>query len=229
MTMTSYSPPANVGNQDRFGLAALGAVGAAAALLNLGIVRELAQAAGYGEAASWLYWLVLDFFAVIAMRGGFRATTPKVRSWAAFSSVLALALSGVGAGLHVFIEAAALPREIAFGVLCLPAVMLGLSLHLVLLMRLESRGLDEQGSGHDERMQASIEVTERVTERTAERRSITRRGGGKQARFLAALDELPAGDSRKAGEIVEALNDGIDLHPATARRLVAAHRRGAMA
>ena len=209
-------------SKDRFGLIALGAVGAAAALLNLGIVRELAQAAGYGETASWLYWLVLDFFAVIAMRGGFRATTPRVRSWAAFSSVLALVLSGVGAGLHVFIEAATLPAGIAFGVLCLPAVMLGLSLHLVLLMRLET-----SNGGHDgtERAETSYEVTEQITHCTAERRSVTRRLG-KQARFIEALAQLPPDDTRKAGEVVEALNGDIDLHPATARRLVAAHRRG---
>ncbi len=66
-------------SRDRFGLVALSVVGAAGALLNLGIVRELAQAAGYSHAAAWLYWLVLDFFAVIAMRGAFRARTDKVR------------------------------------------------------------------------------------------------------------------------------------------------------
>src|SRR5690242_12273288 len=120
---------------DRFGRIALAVVGAAAALLNLGIVRQLALAAGYSEAASWLYWLVLDFYAVIAMRTAFRAQTPKVRGWAGVSSVIALVLSSVAAGLHVFI-AGGLPEWISFGVLSLPAVMLGLSLHLIVISSL---------------------------------------------------------------------------------------------
>jgi hypothetical protein len=212
---------------DRFGLGALAVVGGAGAVLNFGIVRELALAAGYGEAAAWLYWLVLDFFAVIAMRGAFGARTPKVRRWAGGSAVFALVVSAAAAGLHVFIVRDGLPAEIAFGVLCLPAVMIGLSLHLVLLMSLERRPEPAESSGEAGEVQR-IEITERRTERVSERHTaaIAARPGTKTARFVERLRETSIDDGRKVVDVVDELNNGIGLAAPNARKLVAAYRRG---
>ena len=213
---------------DRFGVVALSVVGAAGAVLNLGIVRELALAAGYGEHAAWLYWLLLDFFAVIAMRGAFWARTPKVRWWAGVSSVFALVLSGAAAGLHVFIVQAGLPSGVAFAVLCLPAVMIGLSLHLVLLMSLEGGQEPAEDVAEGIGGQADIEITERHTERVCERRTaaITSAPGSKTARFVERLRTTSIDDSRRVVDLVAELNTGIDLAAPNARKLVAAYRRG---
>lgn len=220
------SEPIHAREPDRFGLAALSIVGAAGALLNLSVVPDLARAAGYGDVAAWLYWLVLDFFAVIAMRGAFRAQTDKVRRWAGGSSVFALLLSAAAAGLHVFIEAERLPPALAFAVLCLPAVMIGLSLHLVLLMSLESRLHGAESAQDSERLQASIEVTERVVERVSERRAVSRGGSSKTARFIERLRTTAIDDPRKVVQVVADLNPGIELAAPNARKLVARYRRG---
>lgn len=214
-------------DHDRFSSVALGMVGLAGALLNLSIVRELARAAGYGELASWLYWLILDFFAVIAMRGALLARTGAVRRWAGWSSAFALVLSAVAAGLHVFIAANALPAAIAFSVLCLPAVMIGLSVHLVVLMTLERRLKGDLSGSEGQVEQASIEVTERLTERISERQATAiGRTGSKTARFVERLRTTAIDDPRKVVEVVADLNDGIDLAAPNARKLVAAYRRG---
>lgn len=217
---------------DRVGVVALSVVGAAGALLNLNIVVELARAAGYNQAASWLYWLVLDFFAVIAMRGAFRAETTKVRRWAGCSSVFALLLSAGAAGAHVFIEANELPKELAFAVLCLPALMIGLSLHLVLLMALEGRQRAETADTSPVVPPATIVMREErpsleVTETVTHQRQVTSRQGTKTARFLARLEELElsAGDPRTDSAIAAEVNQGIGMHATNARQLVAKHLR----
>jgi hypothetical protein len=196
-------------------------LGAVAAVLNFTIVHELARAAGYGSAVSFLYWVILDVYALTAMGAGLVAPHASTRRWAAGSSVFSLVISGAAAGAHVFIEDGELPKQLAFVVLCLPALMLGLVLHLVAKMQRAGAVEPTPSQPVVEPVQATIEVTERVSERVSERRAVASSAiGGKQARFLTALRELPQDDDRKIVDIVRALNADIQLHPQTAARLV---------
>ncbi len=227
-----------VRQHDRFGIAGLCVVGLAAAILSLSIVRDLAVAAGVPKSIAWLFWISLDVYGALAMRSAFKARTETVRSWAGASSVFALVLSAGAAGCHVFIEGG-LPKPLAFAVLCTPALMLGLSLHLVLLMALENRSPaatgvrmsegSDAGSSFDEpeRVQASVEVTERVTERVSERKAVARSTGtGKMAAFIQALKAAEPDAGTPAVDVVAELNRSIQLSEPTARKLVAQYRRG---
>lgn len=225
-------------NGDWVSTAAVCSVGIAAAVLNFVFVFELAVSAGYASAIAWLYWIVLDGTGLASMRVVLRgASSPAVRRLAAFTALLALAVSIGACGLHAFLEDGELPRWAKFVVSALPALMLGLTCKLLLAMRSKlgtvATATPEIAIGDAEPLD-ELEATKaprgpeegaggaEATKSAKARR--TPAAEGKTERFKTALAALGPADGRTTNQLVEDLNEGIDLHPGTARRLVGAYR-----
>lgn len=212
---------------DRLGTALLAAVGIAASILNLAVVREMATAAGWSSSISWLAWLILDLYALTAMRTALIAPTRKVRLWAGFSTVFALVISAGAAGSHVAIRDGHLPAALAVAVLCLPAIQLGLSFHLLLLSREGERHHNRtqdtdmpRTEVHAVSMSTELEVTDTVTHQ----RQISRRSGTKTAQLQATLAQLPLHDQRSNTRLAEDLAAQHGLSRPTASKAVAEWR-----
>lgn len=217
---------------DRLSTVAVGLVGIAAAVLNIVFVCELAIAAGYPDVLSPLYWLVLDGTGLAAARVLLTNTDHTVRRWAGFTAVFALLISMGACGLHAFIADGQLPRWASFAISAAPALMLGLSckiLMLVLIARPQTPVVAQTVDDGADASETAVATPRSQSADSGGSQSDDQKPGRpargtKSALFRAALDALEPTDTRPTNELVAALNAGIGLHPGTARRMVGEYR-----
>jgi hypothetical protein len=125
-------------DDDRLTTISTTGVGLAAAALSFENLMMLAETVGFSEGLSWLYPVAVDLYALAATRvwvGG-AGMTEKLRRWARASSFIAIACSVMGGGVVHLLEAnPQLVAWVAAPASALPAVMLGLAVHLLVLLR----------------------------------------------------------------------------------------------
>src|SRR4051812_41262324 len=97
---------------------------------------ELAAAADYPQLLTWCYPVAVDAYGLTAARVWLRAVhSARVQRWAKLSSLFVLMVSMAAGGLHAFARGGELPTWATFVVSMLPALMLGLAVHLLVLVR----------------------------------------------------------------------------------------------
>src|SRR4051812_14884369 len=97
---------------------------------------ELAAAADYPQLLTWCYPVAVDAYGLTAARVWLRAVhSARVQRWAKLSSLFVLMVSMAAGGLHAFARGGQLPTWATFVVSMLPALMLGLAVHLLVLVR----------------------------------------------------------------------------------------------